>query len=267
MEFPDLGKHCSESFCRQMDFLPVKCDACQKVFCKDHFTYSQHQCPSAYRKDVQVPVCPLCNAPVPIKRGDMPDVAVSAHIDNDCKSDPAVKKRKIYTNRCNKKGCKVKELIKVNCNSCALNFCLTHRHPQDHECGVLLPMVQQAGLALLQCRGYRHPRPGVLLSLVEALLPPVQSAGGAEMLLILVTQSCRVIWLKTRPWPGLCKRLCLSPSQWLRRRWTGRSLRHWLLQMKPTSQLQELRGLQTTVQWHDHCGMPVIMVYFLSKDN
>ena len=152
MEFPDLGKHCSESFCRQMDFLPVKCDACQKVFCKDHFTYSQHQCPSAYRKDVQVPVCPLCNAPVPIKRGDMPDVAVSAHIDNDCKSDPAVKKRKIYTNRCNKKGCKVKELIKVNCNSCALNFCLTHRHPQDHECGgpAAHGAASRAGLAAMQ---------------------------------------------------------------------------------------------------------------------
>ena len=152
MEFPDLGKHCSETFCRQMDFLPVKCDACQKVFCKDHFTYNQHHCPSAYKKDVQVPVCPLCSAPVPIKRGDVPDAAVSLHIDNECKSDPAVKKRKIYTNRCNKKGCKVKELIKVTCDSCALNFCLTHRHPQDHECAgpARSAATSRAGLAAMQ---------------------------------------------------------------------------------------------------------------------
>jgi len=152
MEFPDLGKHCSESFCRQIDFLPVKCDACQKVFCSDHFTYTSHQCPSAYKKDVQVPVCPLCSSPVPMKRGDMPDIAVSAHIDNDCKSDPAVKKRKIYTNRCNKKGCKVKELIKVTCDSCQLNFCLTHRHPQDHECGGAAKgaSTSRAGLAAMQ---------------------------------------------------------------------------------------------------------------------
>lgn len=152
MEFPDLGKHCSESFCRQMDFLPVKCDACEQIFCYNHFTYSQHQCPSAYKKDVQVPVCPLCNAPVPNKRGELPDVAVSAHLDNDCKSDPAVKKRKIYTNRCNKKGCKVKELIKVNCDSCCLNFCLSHRHPQDHECKGATghPSTSRAGLAAMQ---------------------------------------------------------------------------------------------------------------------
>merc|ERR1711902_412122 len=24
--------------------------------------------------------------------------------------------------------------IKVDCNQCGLNFCLKHRHPQDHEC-------------------------------------------------------------------------------------------------------------------------------------
>lgn len=29
--FPDLGKHCSEELCHQLDFLPFKCDACSKV--------------------------------------------------------------------------------------------------------------------------------------------------------------------------------------------------------------------------------------------
>ena len=30
---------------------------------------------------VQVPVCPLCSAPVPTPRGTLPDIAVGAHID------------------------------------------------------------------------------------------------------------------------------------------------------------------------------------------
>lgn len=61
MEFPNLGQHCSESTCRQLDFLPMKCDACGKVFCVDHFTYLKHNCDSAYKKDVQVSLKYLYN--------------------------------------------------------------------------------------------------------------------------------------------------------------------------------------------------------------
>lgn len=51
-------------------------------------------------QDVQVPVCPLCNTPVPVRRGEMPDVVVGEHIDRDCKSDPAQRKRKVGTRCC-----------------------------------------------------------------------------------------------------------------------------------------------------------------------
>lgn len=95
MEFPDLGKHCCEETCRQLDFLPLKCDACGELFCKDHLTYSRHKCSSAYKKDVQVPVCPLCNTPIPVRKGEMPDVAVGAHMDRDCKRDSAQQKQKV----------------------------------------------------------------------------------------------------------------------------------------------------------------------------
>ncbi|XP_013776706.1 AN1-type zinc finger protein 2A-like isoform X2 [Limulus polyphemus] len=133
MEFPDLGEHCTDLTCNQLDFLPMKCDACSKIFCKDHFPYGQHNCEKAYQKDVQVPVCPLCNKPVSVKRGEPPDITVGEHIDRDCLSDPAAK-RKIYTNRCSLKGCKQKELIPVICSQCKQNFCLKHRHPADHKC-------------------------------------------------------------------------------------------------------------------------------------
>lgn len=160
----------------------MRCDACQEIFCKDHITYANHKCMSSYKKvtvktskcysclhvmmhlnffvivlkDIQVPVCPLCNIPIPVKRGEMPDIKVGEHIDRDCRSDPAQRKRKvhiypeasgsavsqnnwvsvfqIFTNKCSKGGCKQKEMMRVTCDQCHLNFCLKHRHPLDHDC-------------------------------------------------------------------------------------------------------------------------------------
>ena len=92
MELPHIGEHCSEKSCNCLDFLILKCDACEAIFCTDHISYDGHACPSSYKKDVQVPTCPLCNVPIPSKRGDPPDLAVGLHMDNDCKID--VKNRK-----------------------------------------------------------------------------------------------------------------------------------------------------------------------------
>ncbi|XP_058055431.1 AN1-type zinc finger protein 2A [Anopheles bellator] len=130
MELPHLGKHCSEQYCHKLDFLPMKCDACDAIFCSDHFSYKDHACPSAYKKDVQVPICPLCGEPVPTPRDVSPDVTVGAHIDQQCRSE----RKKIYTNRCSYGTCKKKELIPVNCTVCRLNYCLKHRHTTDHDC-------------------------------------------------------------------------------------------------------------------------------------
>ncbi|KAM6332983.1 AN1-type zinc finger protein 2B isoform 1-T1 [Podargus strigoides] len=147
MEFPDLGAHCSWPACQRLDFLPLKCDACEQIFCTDHITYAQHDCTSAYKKDVQVPVCPLCNTPIPVRRGEMPDVVVGEHIDRDCKSDPAQRKRKIFTNKCLKPGCKQKEMMKVICDQCHNNYCLKHRHPLDHDCSRAGRPLSKAGHA------------------------------------------------------------------------------------------------------------------------
>lgn len=70
---------------------------CSYIICsQEHMKYANHSCASAYKKDVQVPVCPLCNVPIPIKRGEPPDIAVGAHIDRDCQSDPARDRRKVF---------------------------------------------------------------------------------------------------------------------------------------------------------------------------
>ena len=48
-----------------------------------------------YFQDKQVPVCPLCNKPIPLQPGQVADVEVSRHIDTDCQSDPAKERRKV----------------------------------------------------------------------------------------------------------------------------------------------------------------------------
>ncbi|XP_059583541.1 AN1-type zinc finger protein 2B isoform X2 [Alligator mississippiensis] len=150
MELPDLGAPCSEAACRRLDFLPLKCDACERIFCADHVSYARHRCTSAYKKDVQVPVCPLCNTPVPARRGEMPDAAVGAHMDRDCRADPAQRPRKIFTNKCGQAGCRQREMMPVLCEQCRRNFCLKHRHPLDHDCaGAARAPVSRAGHAAL----------------------------------------------------------------------------------------------------------------------
>ncbi|XP_004922831.1 AN1-type zinc finger protein 2A-like isoform X1 [Bombyx mandarina] len=151
MEFPHLGKNCSYESCNKLDFLPMKCGACREVFCADHFAYAKHECPEPNVRDVQVPVCPLCGAPVPGRRGQPPDLAVGAHIDNQCTSDPAVERRKkVFTNRCSYKSCKRKEMVPLVCSECALNFCLRHRHTADHLCeGKLAAKRRQAAKAAM----------------------------------------------------------------------------------------------------------------------
>lgn len=135
----------------------MKCDACSEIFCKDHIHYSSHSCPESYKKDNQVPVCPLCNSLVPIKKGETPDVIVGRHIDNDCKSDTAQQRRKVYTNKCSFKSCKQKELIPVQCDKCLKNFCLRHRFEDDHNCsgfeGTGKGMSKQGAAALSRLQG------------------------------------------------------------------------------------------------------------------
>ncbi|CAF1539163.1 unnamed protein product, partial [Didymodactylos carnosus] len=134
MEFPDLGKHCCVQTCNRLDFLPMKCDACTKIFCKNHIKYDEHNCESSYHKDVQVPVCPLCNKVVSCPRNEEPDKVISAHIDRDCKSDPALRRPRIYKNRCSASNCKQREAIAVHCDKCLKTYCLKHRFPEDHKC-------------------------------------------------------------------------------------------------------------------------------------
>ncbi|KAL7300228.1 hypothetical protein TKK_0006867 [Trichogramma kaykai] len=58
MELPEVGSQCSFTECKQLDYLPLKCEKCLKIFCKDHYNASLHLCPkingdSESKKDVK----------------------------------------------------------------------------------------------------------------------------------------------------------------------------------------------------------------------
>ncbi len=119
------------SFPNQTDFLPFKCDLCHKTYCLDHRSAKDHRCPHASIKDNQVSVCPLCEKPVSISKGQDPNQIIEKHISNGCKSNP---EERIYKNHCTFKNCKQSELIPINCKQCKHQFCLKHRAPLDHQC-------------------------------------------------------------------------------------------------------------------------------------
>lgn len=138
MELPNLGKNCALRTCNRLDFLPVKCDACLEVFCIEHYRYETHKCEKSKAKDVQVPACPLCSQPVACKKQELPDIAVSIHIDQSCPQNDMImgknKKPKSNLQACTFKSCKQKDLIYLECSDCASKFCIKHRHPSDHSC-------------------------------------------------------------------------------------------------------------------------------------
>ncbi|KAI1315385.1 zinc finger, AN1-type domain [Mortierella claussenii] len=137
MELPSIGKHCSDSNCAQLDFLPYSCQYCKQIFCQDHWRLEGHVCPNrdaASQQDQRVPVCPLCDKPVPIKKGEDPNLRMEQHIAAGCPEPATTTSKPIYTNACNVKGCKNRSAIPIICQMCRLNYCLKHRLEGDHAC-------------------------------------------------------------------------------------------------------------------------------------
>ncbi|CEP14277.1 hypothetical protein [Parasitella parasitica] len=98
---------------------------------QDHFKLQDHNCPSLKdpSMDIRVPVCPICDKPVPIKRGDDPNIRMNQHIQSNC-SDLEPKN----DSKCRKKGCTTKMLVPMLCTECGLSFCVKHRLEVDHQC-------------------------------------------------------------------------------------------------------------------------------------
>ncbi|KAH8963746.1 hypothetical protein BDL97_04G028500 [Sphagnum fallax] len=133
--FPDLGKHCSEELCHQLDFLPFKCDACSKIFCLEHRSYKSHNCSKATVKDSTVLICPICAATVKTVFGEDPNLTMEKH-SQTANCDPNNYAKVMKKPKCPVKGCH--ELLtfsnKMTCKSCNKATCVRHRFPADHAC-------------------------------------------------------------------------------------------------------------------------------------
>lgn len=132
--FPNLGKHCTVDDCKLIDFLPFTCDCCHKVFCLEHRSYINHQCPNANKHDVTVVICPLCAKGVQLVYDEDPNITWESHVNTEC--DPsnyekATKKKKCPVPRC-------KEILTfsntIKCRDCTVEHCLKHRFGPDHSC-------------------------------------------------------------------------------------------------------------------------------------
>ncbi|XP_050535419.1 AN1-type zinc finger protein 1-like isoform X2 [Daktulosphaira vitifoliae] len=100
MEFPNFGKHCAYTDCKQLDFLPVHCGLCQKIFCSDHSRPDNHQC--------------------------IPTTVVE---------DTGIKFETTWY-KCTHETCDTKNPCEMLCPKCDKHYCLAHRH---HGCLDELP--------------------------------------------------------------------------------------------------------------------------------
>lgn len=126
------GNHCAVPTCNRLDFLPYPCDACKNIYCETHRGYAIHECREGYTRDRIVPSCPICNKLVPSKPGQTVDQAMNRHINDGCAS--VNQKGRTYKNKCSHLKCKKRELVEMHCKTCRLNFCMSHRFEDDHNC-------------------------------------------------------------------------------------------------------------------------------------
>jgi predicted nucleic acid binding AN1-type Zn finger protein len=98
-----IGQHCSFQTCNRLDFLPVKCDLCLALFCKEHYSVTNHSCPN-YDELSQK------------------------------SSEKGKTLEPIQFHQCKFESCEQKEMVPISCEFCKLNFCLKHRLVVDHNC-------------------------------------------------------------------------------------------------------------------------------------
>ncbi|PIN23564.1 hypothetical protein CDL12_03710 [Handroanthus impetiginosus] len=131
--FPELGSHCEQPDCRQLDFLPFTCDACRKVFCIEHRSYKLHDCPKSDVSSRKVLVCEICSTAIETTGHNVEEekkILERHEKSGDC--DPKKKKKPT----CPVRRCK--EVLTFSntatCKICRIKICLKHRFPADHAC-------------------------------------------------------------------------------------------------------------------------------------
>lgn len=135
----DVGAHCANPSCSQLDFLPFKCSGCRATFCLLHRVPSAHACPCAGDADLTVLLCPLCAASVRLPASGDANAAWEAHAAS-AHCDPAAYASRVAIRHCpavtNGRRCREKLVASgtVTCKSCGQQTCLKHRFGDEHGC-------------------------------------------------------------------------------------------------------------------------------------
>mmetsp|Transcript_5254 Transcript_5254/g.7730 ORF Transcript_5254/g.7730 Transcript_5254/m.7730 type:complete len:192 (+) Transcript_5254:95-670(+) len=139
MELSHIGRHCDHKECRQLDFLPFKCSHCKQSFCLKHFKPGDHNC-TKYTppRPPVVTVCKDCNRSI-LKDGELSiaELLKKHYRAGECKKFKVYKPHRCSYIRPSGRRCKKREFDENICKLCKQNFCLKHRHPEDHKCEVL----------------------------------------------------------------------------------------------------------------------------------
>ncbi|GAA5901011.1 hypothetical protein JCM8208_007590 [Rhodotorula glutinis] len=148
-EFLDIGRHCSDDSCRQLDFLPFSCPSCGLPFCAEHWKPDGgHHCASydPALADNRIPSCPLCSTPISFPPGTDPNLPMDAHLSTLCpilhphlapsssSSSTTPTTRNKPHNECRAPRCRTRMVVPIRCDQCRKSFCPAHRFPSDHAC-------------------------------------------------------------------------------------------------------------------------------------
>ncbi|KAG9097297.1 hypothetical protein FS749_006602 [Ceratobasidium sp. UAMH 11750] len=106
MDLPEKGAHCGLASCQIFDLLPIRCTACQALFCKTHAQQDAHG----------------CEAPVSVREPASDSTRVGCEVD----------------------GCGRAAVLKPavgdtpapgwSCDVCHGVYCISHRHTDTHNC-------------------------------------------------------------------------------------------------------------------------------------
>ena len=133
----DVGSHCAMQGCHQLDFLPFKCDSCQKKFCEIHRQYKSHDCSGESAKDVTSLDCPICGKSIRFTRDVSADLRWEQHYSDDCSRKPAAVPKP--PEKCPAAMCRAVLGVSnaMSCSKCGVRVCISHRMPEDHACGII----------------------------------------------------------------------------------------------------------------------------------
>ncbi|AEO66346.1 uncharacterized protein THITE_2128420 [Thermothielavioides terrestris NRRL 8126] len=122
-----VGAHCQYSYCNQLDFLPFRCQSCNKTFCLEHRTEDSHACTNA---------------------GAWAERRRQAELARHSAGEGKRMRDFVSQKPCAGDGCKTvigTSLVPgVHCANCNRDYCLKHRLREDHDCKNKTPIGARA---------------------------------------------------------------------------------------------------------------------------